>query len=223
MGVDLRAARAAAYENPRPEVQRHVPRTARRILDLGCASGVVGEHLKRRQGAEVTGVEADPVYAARAARRLDRVVDADLETLVDSPNLASELGHFDCLIAGDVLEHLRDPWKVLRRFGSLLEAGGTVVVSLPNVRFWETFWQLGVRGTWPRRHEGIFDLDHLRWFTVADGIGLVEEAGLSVEYVDRIYRWRTYVSRLDRLAAKLERTPLRPFFTFQFVIIGRRT
>lgn len=222
MANDQRAARAAAYENPRPEVQRHVPATAKRILDLGCASGVVGAELKARQQAEVVGIESDPVYVGRAAARLDRVVHADLEQMASRPDLDRELGAFDCLIAADVLEHLRDPWSTLHSFVGLLEPAGTAVLSLPNVRFWETFWLLGVRGVWPRRSEGIFDRDHLRWFTAADGIALLESAGLRFEEIERIYRARPVISRWDRPAARLAATPLRPFFTFQFLLVGRR-
>src|SRR5947208_5257079 len=74
-----RAARADAYENPRPELQRHVPAGAQRVLDLGCASGALGAALKAR-GAAVVGIERDPVYAGLARERLDEVVEADLET-----------------------------------------------------------------------------------------------------------------------------------------------
>ena len=58
--------RALAYENPRPEVQALVPRSASTILDLGCASGALGAALRARQPCAVTGVEADPAYAAQA-------------------------------------------------------------------------------------------------------------------------------------------------------------
>jgi hypothetical protein len=37
-----RAARAAAYERARPEILEHVPGDARRVLDLGCATGPEG-------------------------------------------------------------------------------------------------------------------------------------------------------------------------------------
>jgi 2-polyprenyl-3-methyl-5-hydroxy-6-metoxy-1,4-benzoquinol methylase len=217
-----RAARAAAYENPRPELQRHVPAEARRILDLGCASGALGEALKARGAVEVVGVEVDPAYAEAARPRLDRVVEAEIEELAASDELEVELGEFDCLVCGDVLEHLVDPWTSLRRFAALLKPGGTAVVSLPNVRFWETFWQLGVRGVWPRRLEGIFDRDHLRWFTIATGIELVQQAGLEPFELERLYRLRPAPSPWDRRISVLERTPLRPFFTYQFVITARR-
>jgi methionine biosynthesis protein MetW len=222
MGEDLRARRAAAYENARPEIQVLVPRTARRILDVGCASGALGAALKERQGAEVVGVELEPDYADDAAARLDRVVQADVEELAARDDLEADLGRFDCLIAGDILEHLRDPWTVLTRLAGLLEPGGTAIISLPNVRHWETFWQLGRRGTWPRRDEGIFDRTHLRWFTLSDAMAMLDEAGLATEEISRQYRLRPWQTRWDRHLPRLERTPLRPFFVFQHVIAARR-
>jgi 2-polyprenyl-3-methyl-5-hydroxy-6-metoxy-1,4-benzoquinol methylase len=218
----LKAARVTAYENPRPAIQRRVSADTRRVLDLGCSSGAVGAAIRSRTGAEVVGVELDEHYAQRARERLNRVIVADIEELAGRPELAAELGEFDCLIAGDVLEHTRDPWTCLRHYASLLAPGGTAIVSLPNVRFWETFWQLGWRGDWPRRSEGIFDRDHLRWFTVRTGLELVEQAGLCPVAVDPYHRIRPNSSRGDRIAALLGHTPLRAFFIFQFLIVARR-
>ena len=150
-----RAARVGTYENARPEVQALVPRNARRVLDLGCASGALGAALKARQGCAVVGVEVDPLYAARARERLDEVVEADLETFVpetlnhpqgDGETPFGPLNHpqrgltpfgpFDCVVAADVLEHVREPLAVLRRAAAALAPGGSAVVSLPNVRYW---------------------------------------------------------------------------------------
>jgi SAM-dependent methyltransferase len=204
-----------AYTGSRPEVQALVPRSARRVLDLGCSAGALGAGLKARQPVEVVGVEVDPVLARAAARRIDRVVEADAAAL------PAGLGRFDCIVAADVLEHLADPWDALRSAAGLLEPGGVVVVSLPNVRFFETFWQLGARGRWPRRDHGIFDRSHLRWFTLRDARELVEQAGLLVEEVRPQIRVRPRGSRIDRLFAWLARTPLRELFAFQYVIAAR--
>ena len=212
-----RATRAHAYENPRPEIQALVPEGALRVLDLGCASGALGAALRAR-GAEVVGIERDPAYAADAAERLDRVVNADLEEFDDW----ASLGAFDVVIAGDVLEHLRDPWTVLRRAAALLPAGGTAIVSLPNVRYWETFWVLARHNTWPRRAEGIFDATHLRWFTLRDAWSLLDQAGLEVVRVERQMRLRGRGTRWDQAAGRLARLPGRSFFTFQHVLVGRR-
>lgn len=206
---------AAAYENPRPEIQARVPSSARRILDLGCASGALGAALKARQDCTVVGVERNAAYAARARERLDRIVVGDL----DAVDLA-ELGRFDCVIAGDILEHLVDPWSVLRATAALIEPGDAVVVSLPNIRYWETFWQLGVKGTWPKRSLGIFDRTHLRWFTLRDAYDLLDQAGCDVVGVDRLLRLRPDGTPLT--SSLLQRLPGRTFLTFQHVLLARR-
>jgi methionine biosynthesis protein MetW len=206
-----RDARAAAYERARPEILEHVPRTARRVLDLGCATGTTGAALKRRQDAEVLGVELEPEYAREAATRLDQVITGDVET-------AEPDGRFDALIAADILEHLRDPWSTLRRYTALLEHGATVVVSLPNVGHWSTYAHLA-RGSWPRKPEGIFDATHLRWFTLRDATELLTQAGLTPHTVVRRGWIYTRGSRLDALAPPLLQVPvLRTLFTFQHII-----
>jgi len=218
MQDSLRAARADAYENPRPELQRHVLAGAGRVLDLGCASGALGAALRAR-GAYVVGVENDPEYAARARERLDQVVEADLEALDPVP-----LGRFDVLVAGDVLEHLQDPWTVLRRFAGIVEPDGTVVVSLPNVRHWETIFAIAVQGRFPRRNEGVFDRTHLRWFTLHDAWSLVEQAGLRVEEVERRIRYRSVGGAKETAAARLiARVPgPRAFLAYQHIITARK-
>jgi len=217
MAVDVRSARAHAYENARPEVAALVPAGARRILDLGCSSGALGAAIKARQQAAVVGVEIDPEYAKDAASKLDQVLCSALED-IDT----AALGHFDCLVAADVLEHLVDPWAQLARFAELLEPGGLAVISLPNVRHWETFWQLGRRGTWPTRSQGIFDRTHLRWFTLFDAHGLLDAAGLDVKQVVRVIRLRPGAPS-GAAVQKLGRIPgLRPFVTFQHVLAARR-
>jgi 2-polyprenyl-3-methyl-5-hydroxy-6-metoxy-1,4-benzoquinol methylase len=214
---ELRARRAHAYENPRPEVQALVPREARRVLDLGCSSGALGAEIKARQDAQVVGVELDPAYAEEARERLDGCLIADVEELF-AGEPEDELGRFDCVVAADLLEHLRDPWSTLRSAVRLLDPGGSVVVSLPNIRFWETFWQLGRHATFPRRDSGIFDATHLRFFTYSDALKLLEQAGLRVVEVSPQYRVRPEISDLDRFTPLLAKTKLRTFFAFQYVM-----
>src|SRR4051812_27273030 len=98
-----RAARAAAYERARPEILDRIPLGARRVLDLGCATGATGAALKARQDAHVTGIEIEPVYAREARANLDAVIVGDV---AEPP---AGLGTFDALIAADILEHLVDP------------------------------------------------------------------------------------------------------------------
>jgi 2-polyprenyl-3-methyl-5-hydroxy-6-metoxy-1,4-benzoquinol methylase len=219
-GRHVREARVVHYETERSDVQELIPTRARRILDLGCASGALGGALKARAaGVEVVGVEVDPAYAERARARLDYVVVGDVEEVLSREG-RSELGRFDCIVAADVLEHLRDPWSALRSAVELLDPGGSAVVSLPNIRHWSTFVELGLRRRWPREDWGIFDRTHLRWFTLSDARDLLEQAGLELQAIRRSFWFRegSFFARHDGL---VDRTPLRDLFAGQYLLLGR--
>ena len=102
----------------------------KRVLDVGCATGYLGEALIAR-GCRVSGVEIDPESASRAAKLLDEVVVADLAQV----DLVAHFGaaSFDVVVLGDILEHLTDPDRLLRHVTRLLAPGGSVVISTPNV------------------------------------------------------------------------------------------
>ena len=92
--------RTRGYESSRPDVQALVPRTARRILELGCSNGSLGAAIKARQRALIVGVEIDHGLAEVAAGRLDRVIVSDIESFATDPPPPE--APFDCLIAADV-------------------------------------------------------------------------------------------------------------------------
>jgi len=211
--AEVRALRVRGYESPRPDVQAHVPTSARRILELGCSTGALGAALKQRQATVVVGVEITPEYAVEAAARLDRVVASDLDAFLDGP--APEEAPFDCLIAADVLEHVVDPWSVLTRAVDLLAPRAAVVISLPNVTYGPALWRVLRAGRWPRDDEGIFDRTHLRWFTREDALDLLDAAGLQLVRVEPRYwkeGWRL------RWRQALARTPLQRFLAAQYVV-----
>jgi 2-polyprenyl-3-methyl-5-hydroxy-6-metoxy-1,4-benzoquinol methylase len=217
---DLRERRVLGYEIVRPEIIKYVPRSATRTLDLGCSSGTLGAALKDRQPMSVVGVELMPEYAEDARTRLDEVHCGDVDSVLDAQG--STLGQFDCLVAADVLEHLADPWETLRKATRLLTPGATVIVSVPNVRFWLTFWNLLVRRQWPLRDVGVFDRTHLRWFTRSDAQALLASAGLEVVAVEGRHKVSYYAGKIDRVLAPIaKRTPLRDFFAAQYVVVGQ--
>jgi methionine biosynthesis protein MetW len=197
-----------------------VPPQAARVLDLGCSSGVLGSCLKEEQGVPtVVGIELDPAYAEDARERLDDVHCLDLNDLPRRDDVLMALGRFDCIVAADVLEHLVNPWDVLETAVETLEPGGSVVVSLPNVRHWSVLRALLIRGTWPRADEGgIFDSTHLRWFALRDAIEMIEAAGLTVEAVHLLHWRRRLLRPLAPILSALDATPLREFLAPQFLI-----
>jgi GT2 family glycosyltransferase/2-polyprenyl-3-methyl-5-hydroxy-6-metoxy-1,4-benzoquinol methylase/tetratricopeptide (TPR) repeat protein len=164
------------FEFSRPELLALVPATARKVLDIGCGAGRLGADIKARQAAEVLGIEYEAEPARRAAQRLDRVLTGDVETL--EPDFPP--GSFDVVICGDVLEHLRDPARLLRRAWHWLEPDGCLVTSIPNVRHHTVIRGL-LAGNWSYEPAGLLDQTHLRFFTRREIEKLLFRAHFTVE------------------------------------------
>ncbi len=148
--------------------------TGRRVLDVGCSTGYLARVLRDR-GNRVSGVEIDAEAARAAEPVLEQLVVGDLE----SAELLGrfEPGSFDVVVFADVLEHLRDPVRVLRDALPLLAPGGSVVVSLPNVAHAAVRLAL-LEGRFEYRPLGLLDDTHLRFFTRRSVEELLAAAGL---------------------------------------------
>ena len=164
------------FEFPRPEILELVPEDARRILDVGCGAGALGASIKQRQSAEVWGIEADEDAASLAEVRLDRVLVGNVEALMGK--LPDK--QFDCIIFGDVLEHLQNPDEVLRKAKKWLSETGIVVASIPNVRNHSVVKSL-LAGNWTYESAGLLDETHLHFFTRRDVEELFRQADLHIE------------------------------------------
>ncbi len=148
------------YRNERPELLERVPLGAKTILELGCGAGRLGASVKARQGGKVIGIEYSASAAQVAKGCLDEVYQVDLNQFI----FPWQPGTFDCVIAGDVLEHLIDPWSQLASIKSILAKHGFLIASIPNVGFIQIISNL-VNGHFEYQDEGILDRTHLRFFT----------------------------------------------------------
>ena len=166
---------ADCYESGRDDLISHVPADARDVLDIGCSRGLFGEVLKKRQKCVVTGVDCDSRLISAARERLDRVIYGDVEKVID----ASSLGLFDCIVCGDVLEHLNDPWKVVRGLRAHLRKGGLFIASTPNVNNWAIIYDM-LQGRWDYVPFSILSGTHIRFFTKQTLSELFEGAGYQV-------------------------------------------
>jgi len=146
------------------------------VLDVGCASGYLMEHLRREKGCRCIGIEPDPDAAARASSRGFEVIGA---SAADALGILGPDRQFDHIIFGDVLEHMSEPLGILTQFSSRLSMDGLVVVSLPNVVSLHARLRLAF-GIWRYEDMGIFDRTHLRFFTIKTGRELLSDAGLCV-------------------------------------------
>lgn len=215
--------RQSAYTTPRPDVFAMVPANVMSVLDVGCSDGSLGASLRcAREGRRVSGVEGDSVFAAEAALHLDRVIQADINTM--QWGAAFPDTRFDCIVFADVLEHLVNPREQLRNAQTCLQPGGCLVISLPNIRHISSLYSIFVKGTFPQRDRGIFDRTHLRWFTIRDAKQMIADAGLKIEAISYSLRVRDRGDgTLNRIARRVlepvERfAPVHQFLSYQFCI-----
>ncbi len=165
----------AYYSFKRPELLQLIPRSAKSIIDLGCGTGELGKSLKARQPCHVTGIELNKTAALAAKENLDVCYCDNLNRY----NPVTNNRAFDCMIFGDIREHIIYPWQVLQKFTKVLSAGGTVIASIPNIAHPSIISRLE-QGLFRYTSAGILDITHLRFFTKATISQLFYRAGLKI-------------------------------------------
>lgn len=149
-----------------------------RVLEIGCGRGGNAAWFRDHGATHITGVDLDEPSARQAATRFDRVLVGDVARLLDELDADDE--RYDLIVCGDVLEHLVDPWVVVARLHRLAAPGGTMVASIPNIRFYRALWQIALGAGFKYEAEGILDRTHLRFFTSATIRQLMSQGGWSV-------------------------------------------
>jgi 2-polyprenyl-3-methyl-5-hydroxy-6-metoxy-1,4-benzoquinol methylase len=165
----------------RPGMLSHIPATATRVLDVGCALGDFGQRLKVERAIEVWGVEINEYAAAIASKRLDKVLCGAFDSTLNLPK-----NSFDCITFNDVLEHLIDPYSALTLAQSLLTENGKIVASIPNVRYFDNVWKMLVEKDWQYEDQGILDRTHLRFFTQKSIVKTLNDLGYSIDLIEGV-------------------------------------
>ncbi|HUY98243.1 MAG TPA: class I SAM-dependent methyltransferase [Verrucomicrobiae bacterium] len=162
-------------------IARHVPAGAT-VLDIGCASANLLAALRDDRGCQGVGLEIDPdAVAAGRARGLEvHRTDCSREPL--SQHLDGR--RFARIVLADVLEHLVDPAALLAQVPALLEPGGRVLVSVPNITHFDVILAMA-QDRFTYTPTGLLDRTHLRFFTLATFAELAQACGLTAVGVER--------------------------------------
>lgn len=173
------------FGTARREIIPHLPSKVERMLDIGCGRGATVTTVKERHALTwVGGVEIVPDEAEKAKAVCDRVWSIDIEREDFERDIAP--GSLDLVLCLDVLEHLVDPWAVVRRLSVLLAPKGRLIVSVPNIRNWKFIRNLLFKGDFQYRDSGLLDRTHLRFFVrqtaeqlaIAGGLGHLRSVAL---------------------------------------------
>jgi 2-polyprenyl-3-methyl-5-hydroxy-6-metoxy-1,4-benzoquinol methylase len=163
----------------RLEMLEMLPDSVHRLLDIGGGEGGFARAFAARPGAQACLLEPGAIAAQRARDLGVTVFERRVEALDPT-----EVGLFDAVTFLDVLEHLERPIDALRRVRSVLQPGGYVLVSVPNVGFWPIVRDLLI-GRFDYLPVGILCNTHLRFFTERSLLALLNEAGFAIVQVRR--------------------------------------
>jgi GT2 family glycosyltransferase len=206
------------FTHIRGEIIKHIDAPAGkaiRVLEVGCGCGAT--LLKIRsiwKNAELYGVEMN-AGAASDARLYARTLVVDIENAV----LDYSDGFFDYIIFADVLEHLRDPWRVLADIKRFLAPEGRILASIPNVMHYTVVRDL-INGHWSYRESGILDRGHLRFFTAREISGMFSKVGyasIELEELQEIEQPED-MEFIQKLAALSGEDMVRQYKTYQYIV-----
>jgi 2-polyprenyl-3-methyl-5-hydroxy-6-metoxy-1,4-benzoquinol methylase len=169
--VDLNSDSAPAY------VTKMVGKN-KRVLEIGSGPGSVTKLLQSAGNCRVTAVELDGEAIKKVAPYCDTIIKADLNS-TDWPQLLTDAGRFDAVVAADVLEHLYDPWSTLQRMVSFLKPRGYLVISLPHAGHASVMSCL-INGDFEYREFGLLDRTHIRFFGLKNIEALFAQASLKI-------------------------------------------
>jgi SAM-dependent methyltransferase len=173
------AARDAYYDGINVKLLAHLPQ-ARSVIEFGCANGRLGEEYKKKfPGVRWTGVDINAEALALASSRLDEVLHCDLDA--DAPGLPHAT--FDLVVFGDLIEHVRNPQRLLERVSRLCHETSQVVCCIPNMSHYSVVERL-LAGDISYDSAGLLDQTHLRFFSPRSVIKMFLDAGWLPDLVD---------------------------------------
>ena len=173
--TEERLAAASFFQYPVYLLCRDLLRSrgARSFLDVGSGPGTKLAELIAPLCSDLVLVD-QPSSREIVARELPSRVfhGADLDAL------DLDLGRgFDLIVCADVLEHLVDPWSVVRDLRRIAQAETRLAVSIPSIRFLPALARIAVGRGFAYEEMGIFDSTHLRFFTRRDADLMLRRGG----------------------------------------------
>jgi 2-polyprenyl-3-methyl-5-hydroxy-6-metoxy-1,4-benzoquinol methylase len=180
-----------------------LPNDTKKILEIGTGSGAMANAYKQiNADVNYVGVEIDPEYQALSERYCNTVYLENFESPTDS--LLHEVDDADFIIFSDVLEHMYNPWKVLKNLSERVPEHCRILASIPNIQHWSIQIQL-LNGDFEYADSGLLDRTHVRFFTRKTMVQLFTNNGFSINQVTpRIFNFPNQDAHLSLIRKNAE-------------------
>ncbi|MFY9462921.1 MAG: class I SAM-dependent methyltransferase, partial [Candidatus Sungiibacteriota bacterium] len=145
------------------------------VLDIGCGTGETAYLIAKKAARRVVGLDysAEAIAVATAAYQ-------QVNLFFEKKDIKDMKEKFDVIITMGTLEHIDDPLALLKKCKSMLNPGGSIIITSPN---WSNPRGYMLLTLWFLFHARITLVD-LHYFTPIEFIGWAKKLGM-------ILQWRT--------------------------------
>lgn len=168
-----------------------------RVFELGCGNGSVANVLAQ-QGWDVTGVDPSTEGIAQANAQYPAL---KLEEGSAYDDLAARFGQFPVVTSLEVVEHVYAPRQYAATLFSLLEPGGTAIVSTPYHGYWKNL-AMALTGKMDAHFTALWDHGHIKFWSVKTLGELLREAGFTDIRFERVGRVPALAKSMIAIARK---------------------
>lgn len=148
-----------------------------KVLDVGCATGIMGKMLKDNISCIVDGIELDEaaLKIAMKSNNYRKIYHFSItdESTKEFQMFMKNKEKYDYIVFADVLEHLVNPWEAIYLFSKKLSENGQILISIPNLNHLSILENL-INNEFNYNTVGILDSTHLRFFTAISFFEMME-------------------------------------------------
>lgn len=147
------------------------------VLDIGCGDGTISVLIRELKNCKVVGVDISSNALKLAKKKDIEVIQHNLEE-----PLPFKDSSFDCVFAGEIIEHIFDTDFFVREIWRVLKPHGKLIVTTPNLAglgsrisllLGKKPWMINNRLTSE-------SAGHIRYFVAKDLVELLEDNGFKV-------------------------------------------
>ena len=147
-----------------------------RVLDVGCADGVLMEFLRDNKNTNIRGLELSKDKVQKCIEKGLTVIEGNAEKdLKQFPDKS-----FDYVVLSQTLQAFLDPELVINE---LLRVGKKAIVTIPNFGYWKIRLHLLTKGTMPITKtlpDEWYSTPNLHMCTIKDFVSFVKSRNFKI-------------------------------------------
>ena len=139
------------------------------IVDIGAGAGAFCQRLFD-YGYDVTGVDIDKEkWIPKAIPFLQLNIDQGIQKYVNR--------QFDVACCFEVIEHVENPWNLMREIRSIVKPGGLLLLSTPNITSFLSRQNFLLKGKFHQFEDSDLDYGHISPITVYELLHIAKNTG----------------------------------------------